>query len=151
MLVLGLLPGTISGVLGVMVGATGRAWLGFGMGILLSATNVVLDLLLIPPHKAMGGALANTIAQLGFAALLLVIVHRLYSLDLPWRRLFQILVAALATTFVIPMLLEFWVPGLPGLLCGVFLGGAAYLGWAWSSGHFRVFHGVEHTSRVQDW
>lgn len=137
-LLVGLVPGVLSGMLGIMVMATGRIWLALKTSIVLSTANILLDLILIPRYGALGGAFASTISQLVYSAILLTVVFRIYKFDLPWRSLTGVIAVGALTTFVVPEALEIWLPGPSGLVSGIVVGGIVYLVLVWLSGHLRI-------------
>ncbi len=138
-LLVGLVPGVLSGMMGIMVTATGRVWLALETSIVLSAANVLLDLILIPRYVALGGAYASTISQIAFSIVLLLVVLRIYRIELPWRGLTSVVVTGAFATFVLPKIFELWIPGSWGLLSGIAVGSVVYFALTWVSGHLRIF------------
>ncbi len=137
-LLIGLVPGVLSGVLGTLILATGRVWLSLSASILLSAVNIVLDLILIPRYAALGAAFASTMSQLVYAMILFAIVARVFGIDLPWRRLLGIVVSGAVTTFVLPVMLELWIPGALGLVSAIVLSAAVYIVVVGLSGYLQI-------------
>ncbi|NJN67964.1 MAG: oligosaccharide flippase family protein [Chloroflexaceae bacterium] len=130
-LFIGLLPASIGVILGLLLSAAGGIWMSARLGIMLSIVNIALDILLIPPFQALGGAVANTCAQILFVVLLFFAARRLYRLVLPWRDIRGIVLIGVATTLVLPWLVQQWVPGPLGLVLAIGAGGVAT---CWQSG-----------------
>ena len=63
----GLAPAMTLSVFGLALSAINRPWALIPLGVATSVLNIGLDLLLIPSRGAVGGAVANTVAQASFA------------------------------------------------------------------------------------
>jgi O-antigen/teichoic acid export membrane protein len=63
-----------------------------------AAVNIVLDILLIPAHGALGAAVANGISQTAAAFLLFVFLAREARVDVAWGPVLRIAAAAVAAT-----------------------------------------------------
>jgi O-antigen/teichoic acid export membrane protein len=133
-----LVPGVLSGLLGILVLATGRVWLSLTTSVALCAVNIALDLILIPRYAALGAAFASTMSQLAYAAVLFAVVVRLYHVRLPWQKLLGIVGSGAITTFLLPATLELWIPGVGGLVTAIVLGAAVYLVVVGLFGHLRI-------------
>ncbi len=133
-----LVPGVLSGLLGILVLATGRVWLSLTTSVALCAVNIALDLILIPRYDALGAAFASTMSQLAYAAVLFAVVVRLYHVRLPWQKLLGIVGSGAITTFLLPATLELWIPGVGGLVTAIVLGAAVYLVVVGLFGHLRI-------------
>lgn len=90
-----------------------------------AAFNLLLDLLLIPKHAALGAAVASAIAQCaGISALWFVLASRL-RLVLGWRRLLPVAAAAVGAVIPAAVLAVIWPPW-PALLGGILSGALLY-------------------------
>lgn len=139
----GLLPGVITGVLGATLIAVGRIWFSAGLGVAISTVNIALNLILIPRFGAVGGALANTGVQLLYTVVLFIAVYRLYEIRVSLRSVAKIAVIGALTTFVLPGVVQVWLPGVWGLACAVILAGFVYMASAWRLGYIQPLMGVE--------
>ncbi len=136
-LFVGLLPGVVAAVLGFTINAVGNAWLAVRFGIGMAVLNIGLDLVLIPRLGALGGAIANSGAQLVYSLFLVVAARRLYQIEPPWRTLGSIMVVGLVTTFLLPKLVQLWLPGIAGLAGAIAVSGCAYTLAVWFLGHLQ--------------
>jgi O-antigen/teichoic acid export membrane protein len=146
-LFIGLLPGVVASVLGFTMSAVGNAWLTVRLGVVLAALNIALDLLLIPHFGALGGAIANTGAQVMYTVLLLFVVRRRYRIELPWRILAGIVGLGVLTTLLLPSIIQRWSPGIWGLISAIVVGGACYILGIWSLGYLRLLRTEENDDR----
>ncbi len=142
-LLLGLLPGVIAAVAGVLATATGRIWLVFRVGVVMCLLNLGLDVLLIPRYGALGGAIANTTSQIVFAVAFLILVHRAYKIEFGWQKARSIVAIGALTTGLLPILLGMWQQGTWALVGSIAVGGGLYLSATWRSGYLRIFWSSE--------
>ncbi|MHB1414313.1 MAG: oligosaccharide flippase family protein [Chloroflexota bacterium] len=142
-LFLGLIPGTIAAMFGLMVNAVGGVWLHVKLGVIISVFNITLNLILTPAYGAVGSAVATTGTQVVHVALLVAATHRLYGLRLPWRALVSLLAIGVATTFLLPELLRAYLPGTWGLFAAIGLSGCLYLMLVWRLGHLQPLRKME--------
>lgn len=137
-LLVGLLPGVVAGLLSLMIKAVGGVWLHVRLGAVALTVDIVLALLLVPRFGALGAAIANTSCQIVYAVLLLVRVRRLYGVSVPWGTLAGIAAAGAGTAFLVPAALQWWVSGWMGLLGAVILTGCLYGVAVWRFGYLRA-------------
>jgi O-antigen/teichoic acid export membrane protein len=142
-LFIGLIPGVLGGMFGIAIGALGGMWLLVRMGSLVAAVNIALALLLIPMFGATGAAVANTGSQFVHVCLLLYMISVRYHLVLPWRSLGNIVLLGAATTLLLPLGVEAWLPGIGGLAVAVFAAGLTYAIGLWALGYVRLFDRAE--------
>jgi len=133
----GLVPGVVSSVFGSVIAAVNRMWLNFWINFSLAGINIVLDLLLIPGYGAVGGAVANTAAQLGAAVFAFLALRRVVTVTLPWRALSLIIAVGGVTTYLLPHLLQKLLPGTPGLLLAVAAAALLYPLSLWQLGFLK--------------
>jgi O-antigen/teichoic acid export membrane protein len=136
-LLVGLLPGVAAAVLGLTISAAGAIWLHVPFGLGLSALNIVLSLTLTPRYGAVGAALASTLTQITSFAISLVAVQRLFGIQPPWRLLLGVVLVGLLTTLLVPLLVQYWLPGFWGLGGAILFAGALYLAGTWRFGHLQ--------------
>jgi len=146
LLFIGLLPMCLVGLYGLTLNAINRPWAVFPVGIGASLLGIGLSLWLVPQHGAVGAAIANTVAQVTYAALKYRIVRRLAGVGLPWGVIAQVLLIGFLTTFLPPLLSLRLFPGAPGLLLGIALAAVAYAGAMWRLGYLRRIGGELPTS-----
>jgi O-antigen/teichoic acid export membrane protein len=104
-------------------------WFGLGrfsrvlwIGAVAGVIDIALALALIPPFDALGAVLANLVAQVTEAGLLLIVtMRRLQGLRLPWGR-WAIVFAIAAATLAACTAITSAVPGLAGLVAGAVAG-----------------------------
>src|SRR4051812_21009197 len=80
----------------VILGRTGRTEFSFPATIAAVATNVVLNLLLVPSQGIVGAGLALVGSYVVVLALMYVFTQRLFPVPYEWRRLALVLIAASA-------------------------------------------------------
>jgi O-antigen/teichoic acid export membrane protein len=136
-LLVGLLPGVAAAVLGLTISAAGAVWLHVPFGLGLSALNIVLSLVLTPRYGAVGAALASTLTQISSFGLSLLAVQRLFGIRPPWRLLGGVVAIGLLTTLVVPLLVQYWLPGVWGLGGAIVCAGALYVAGTWRFGHLQ--------------
>lgn len=136
-LFIGMLPMCLVGLYGLTLNAINRPWAAFPIGIGSSLLGIGLSVWLVPQHGAVGAAIANTLAQVTYAALKYRIVWRLVGVGLPWGVVVQVLLIGFLSTFLPPLLTLWLFPGAPGLLLGIALAAAAYAGALWKLGYLR--------------
>jgi O-antigen/teichoic acid export membrane protein len=135
-LFLGLVPATVAGVFGLTIGALSKVWLQVRIGIVLAIVNIVLDFVLIMWLQlgAFGAAIANTSTQLTYVVWLYVVVKGLAGVSLPWRSIGAIVGIGFLTTYVVPSLIQQWLPGTVGLIVAIIVSAACYASSLWASG-----------------
>ena len=141
-LFLGLLPGVVTAVFGLTISAIGGIGLHVRLGLISATVGVIANLILVPRLGAVGGALANTIAQLTTATLLMGCAHVFYGLSLPWRRAGTILVVGVFSAFLLPLAIHEMVPDESGVMLAVVVAVAAYAVLTWRLGYLRVLFGL---------
>lgn len=139
-LFIGFLPAIIGIVPGIMLQGTSQQsiWRLVVLGVIMSIVNISLDILLIPTLSSFGGAIANTCSQIVFVILVIVVVHRVFAITLPWRTIGSITGIGAITTWLIPTLILRWQPGTWGLVGAIALGGCLYLMTVWVMGYHNV-------------
>jgi len=142
-LLLGLLPGVITGLFSMLVNAVGGIWLQVKLGLAISAVSIGLDLILIPRFGALGAAIASTTTQLAYAIFLAVIIRRKYQIMLPFRPVVSIVVIGAFTTFLVPTLTQSWFSGIAGLVSAIIVAAALYMTTTFSLGYFRSIQAAE--------
>lgn len=73
----------------------------------MAAVNVLLNLYSVPRYGAFGAAISNTSSQLLYTVTMFILVTRIFSLTIPWRRIGLLLVLGSMTCFLLPL----WVVG----------------------------------------
>jgi O-antigen/teichoic acid export membrane protein len=126
-LLIGLAPGVIAGVFGLTVAAIDRPWALLPLSGGVALLNVALDILLIPSYGAFGAAIANSAAQIGFAAAAWLILRRLTGARMPAAALIAVPIVGALTTFGLPRLLLPLLPGAVGLLVAIGAAAVAYV------------------------
>lgn len=139
----GLLPGVVTGVLGVTLIAVGRIWLSAGVGTGISIVNIVMNIILIPRFGALGGAMANTSTQLIYTAVLFAAMYRMYGIRVPIRTLIEVAGVSAVTTFLLPRAIQLLLPEAWGLAGAVIVSGCLYLAIAWRLGFVEPLTTVE--------
>ena len=137
-LFLGLLPGVVTAVFGLTISAIGGIWLHVRLGIISATVSVIANLILVPRLGAVGGAMANTLAQLTTATLLLSSAYYFYRLELPWRRTATVLALGIVSSLLLPTLIQEAMPDVWGLLLSVGAAAALYAVLTWRLGYLRV-------------
>ncbi len=139
-LLLGLTPGVLCGMLTLTLSAVGRVWLGVTLGLLVALVNLWLALWLIPRQGALGAAVATTAAQFVYFLGLSWVVSRVCGLRIAWAPPTRLLLLASATTLALPLLLLHLLPGpdLLKLLLATLVSGACYLALLWRGGELRL-------------
>lgn len=146
-LLLGLTPGVLCGMLALTVAAVGRVWLDVTLGLAAAAVNIALALWLVPEHGALGAALATTGAQVAYFFGLAWATSRVCGLRVIWRQPARLLVLAAVTTLTLPLLLQRLLPG-PEILkvvLAALLGGLCYLLVVWYGGYLQQLRSSEET------
>ncbi len=92
-------------VMVIILGRTGRTEFSFPATLAAMATNVVLNLLLIPPLGIVGAGLALVASYLVVVTLAYVFTQRLFPVPYEWRRLALIVLSAAALVGVGEVLL----------------------------------------------
>lgn len=142
LLLLGLIPAVLAGLLSLTINAVGGIWFNVALGLAVAAVNVGLDLLLIPRSGpwggAVGGALASVAAQSLYLLGLLLLARLRFGLRLQWRGPLRLLALGLGSTLLLPALIQRVVPGLPGLVLAILAGAGLYLLLVWRSGDLRL-------------
>ena len=136
-LLLGLLPGVITGLFSMLVNSVGGVWIQVRLGLAMSVVSVCLDLVLVPRFGALGAAVANTATQFTYSALLIALVQRKYQIILPWRSIVSILIAGSLTTFLVPLVTQSWFTGIAGLVMAVALATTLYIVAVFTMGYVR--------------
>jgi O-antigen/teichoic acid export membrane protein len=98
----------------VILGRTGRTELSFPVTVVATISNVALNLILVPAHGIVGAAIALIASYVIVNVLLAIVTHRLFPIHWQWRRLFVVVVAAVALTAAGELLLP--TDGAVGLL-----------------------------------
>lgn len=133
LLLLGLIPGVICGMLSLTVSALGRIWYGVALGLGIAALNIGLALWFIPSQGALGAAAATTAAQAVYALGLAQVTLRLCRVPLAWRP--PLVLTALAAATILGMaevLTHLWpAPGSLMAVMGAALGAVFYLALIW--------------------
>ncbi|MGE3267927.1 MAG: oligosaccharide flippase family protein [Chloroflexota bacterium] len=142
MLFVGLFPGVLTAVFGLTISAVGGIWLHVRLGIVSATVSVVANLILVPRLGAVGSAIANTLAQLTTAVLLVTFAHLKYRLSLPWRDVGIVLAVGVVSTYVVPIAIHELLPGVWGILLSVVAAAAAYIGLAWLLGYLHLIIGA---------
>jgi O-antigen/teichoic acid export membrane protein len=101
-------------VMVVILGRTGRTEFNFPAAIAALITNVVLNLILVPPLGIVGAALALVASYLVVVALMYVFTQRLFHVPYQWGRLARIVLTSAALIGGAELLLP--TSGLAGLL-----------------------------------
>jgi O-antigen/teichoic acid export membrane protein len=101
-------------VMVVILGRTGRTEFNFPAAIAALITNVVLNLILVPPLGIVGAALALVASYLVVVALMYVFTQRLFHVPYQWGRLARVVLTAAALIGGAELLLP--TSGLAGLL-----------------------------------
>jgi O-antigen/teichoic acid export membrane protein len=78
----------------IILGRTGRTEFSFPATIAATATNVILNLVLVPPLGIVGAGLALVASYLVVVALMYVFTQRLFPVPYEWRRLVLIVLSA---------------------------------------------------------
>jgi len=134
-LFIGLVPGIISGILNLTMSAAGGVWLHVAAGIGISILNILLDLILIPSHHALGAALANTISQISLVSILILLLNRYLHLNLPWKFLIKVVGGGILTTLLLPGLFFLYAgDNLTTLIVAILFSGLAYTLFVWHTG-----------------
>ena len=137
-LFLGILPGTLAGMLSLTMNAIGGIWYTVCVGGVISLVNIGLDIWFIPRFGAAGAAMASTSAQFFYTFLLVLLLHIFYKIEVPWRILVAISSIGVLTTLVMPTIIQTWVPGALGLLSAICLAGTAYTLVILASGYLKI-------------
>jgi O-antigen/teichoic acid export membrane protein len=140
-LFLGLLPGVVTAVVGLTISAIGGIWLHVRLGIISATVSVIANLILVPRLGAVGGAIANTLAQLTTATLLLSSAYFFYRLELPWRRIATVLALGIVSTLLLPTLIQEAMPDVRGLILAICTAAAMYAVLTWRLGYLRILFG----------
>jgi O-antigen/teichoic acid export membrane protein len=82
-------------VLVVIAGRTGRTEYNFPVTAVAAAVNVVLNLLLVPPHGLIGAGIALVGSYLVMLALMYGVTRRLFPVPFQWGRMARIVVIAI--------------------------------------------------------
>ena len=135
-LLLGLTPGVICGMLTLTLSAVGRVWYGVTLGLIVAILNLLLALWLIGGYGALGGAVATTVSQVVYFVLLAAVVVRVCRFPLSWRQPALNVLLAAVTTLALPLWIERVGPGpdVVRLVLATVLGGGAYVAVIWKSG-----------------
>jgi len=134
----GLLAATVAGVFGIVISALRYIWIHVGFGLLVTIVNISLDVALIPALGAVGAAVANTTAQVGYSMLLYLFLRRRCQLALPWPKLGKIIAIGALTTFLIPQAIIAEIPNASGLVLAIVVSGCCYLTALWRLGFLRI-------------
>ena len=130
-LFLGLVPATVAGVFGLTIGALSKVWLQVRIGVVLAIFNIVLDFVLI---MWLCTAIANTSTQLTYVVWLYIVVRGLSGVSLPWRPIGAIVGIGFVTTYLVPLFIQQWLPGVGGLVVAIVVSAVCYAGSLWASG-----------------
>ena len=137
-LLVGILPGVIVGMLTLTVNSIGGIWIQVRAGLVMLVVSISLDLVLVPRLGAMGAALASTLTQVSYALLLTIILRVRYNLGLPLRKIGSILFVGAPTTFLVPVLAQNWFSGVVGLALAICLAAAMYTAVIHSLGYLQL-------------
>jgi O-antigen/teichoic acid export membrane protein len=138
-LFMSLLPASMGVILGFVLGATSGIWMSVRLGLVVSVVNVTLDILLIPVFEATGAAIASTTAQVVYVGLMYFFVRRMYQIELPFRNILAIIGMGTIITYLIPTLVQIWIPSLVGLFLGIILAAGLYILMLWFLGYINMF------------
>ncbi len=130
-LMLGLIPSIAAGLMGVALYALRRSWLVVAFSTAVAVIKVGLIFLLIPRFGALGAAWSATLTVIAALLLEYLILHRLFTIRLPWRSLSGLVIIGAATSYLLPLLTLRLIPGLPGLALSIVVATAAYLLALW--------------------
>lgn len=142
-LLAGLIPGVVCGMLTLTLSALGRVWYSVWLGLGVSTVNILLALWLIPRSGALGGALASTGSQVAYFFMLVTVLSRVGHIRLSWGHAAQLVGLAALSLLGLPYLLRLVLPG-PDLLMvplALLLGMGLYAGVLWRTGKWRPDHG----------
>lgn len=134
-LFIGMLPMCLVGLYGLTLNAINRPWAVFPIGIGTSLLGIALSVWLVPQHGAVGAAIANTVAQVIYAALKYFLVQRLAGVGLPWGVIARVVLIGFVCAFLLPLLTLHLFPGAVGLLLGIVLAAASYATAMWKLGY----------------
>jgi O-antigen/teichoic acid export membrane protein len=121
LLILGLFPGMIVGISGLLLSAIGGIWDRVIAGIISVLVNIILSILLIPNHGVLGAALSNVISQLVNASLLYLIIMKKYKINYPWIQILVIAIIGLLVTGAFPYTLMILLPSTIGSIISIAL------------------------------
>ncbi|AEB12401.1 glycosyltransferase [Marinithermus hydrothermalis] len=143
----GLVPAMTLSVFGLALSAINRPWALIPLGVATSVLNLGLDLLLIPSRGAVGGAMANTLAQATFALGAYFVLQRVLRRTLgasrplpivPWRALAGVWAVGLGSAYLGPYWIQAQLPGGVGVGLAVPLATLLYLLVIWRLGYYRA-------------
>jgi O-antigen/teichoic acid export membrane protein len=129
----------LAGVLGLTMNAINKIWYTLPLSLSVAVINLTLDWLLIPHYHALGGAVANSTAQLANAVAHIVLVQRLTGAALPHRQLLTLALTALVSTYLVPAFLQTLLPQPVAIFSSILLGASCYLVGLWLFGFLNVF------------
>ncbi len=125
-LILGLFPGMIVGISGLLLSAIGGIWDRVFAGIFSVIVNIILSILLIPNNGVLGAAISNVISQLVNASLLYLIIKNKYKINYPWKQILIIALAGVIFTGAFPYILMILLPSTIGSIISIVLAIIAY-------------------------
>ena len=79
-------------------------------------------------------AIANTSTQLTYVVWLYIVVRGLSGVSLPWRPIGAIVGIGFVTTYLVPLFIQQWLPGVGGLVVAIVVSAVCYAGSLWASG-----------------
>lgn len=146
-LLAGLIPGVVCGMLTLTLSALGRVWYSVWLGVGVSTVNILLALWLIPRQGELGGALgaalASTGSQVAYFFMLVAALASACQIRLNWWGAAGMAALAALVLLGLPLLLRqlLPVPELLSVALGLALGAALYAGAVWRSGLWRSDQG----------
>ena len=118
-LILGLFPGMIVGISGLLLSAIGGIWDRVFAGLFSVIVNIILSILLIPNNGVLGAAISNVISQLVNASLLYLIIKNKYKINYPWKQILIIALAGVIFTGAFPYILMILLPSTIGSIISI--------------------------------
>lgn len=139
-LIIGLISGTLGGMLSLTISSIGGIWIRCWVGIISAAINIGANLFLIPKMGAIGAAIGNTIGQTAAMLLMIAVLEFRYKVRLPWKAMGGIVGFGALTTLLLPWNIQNLISGLSGLITAIIVSSITYILVVWALGYFKQLH-----------
>lgn len=143
----GLIPGSLAGLAMLTINATGRIWMNVRIGAVMALLNIALDIIFISGYGAIGASIANTSSQTITTIVVIIVLQKMYGIQMPWKKLPLLAIVSIISTLAIPILKQSMLMVLGNLIAVITVSAFVYLAAIWKLGYLP-FADLRHMARM---